>query len=170
MQWRDLFTMLLCIGIVYWLGKSLFMGRKRGGETPLRGKLSTARDWLEENGYQIVRVRERGEWIGYYGDKSFKKSLIADFVVRKGPKYYAVKLLQSRDQGVNGVKMRDQWFPLYVAFGVHGILHIDVDEERVQVIDFEWKSPQYVRWKTVVNRSLWFLLGVLVAMAWLHGR
>lgn len=170
MGWRDVFALLMCAGIVYWLVKSIFSQLRHRSETPLRGKLSAARDWLEANGYRIIRVRERGEWVGYYGDKAFKKSLIADFVVRKGAKSYAVKLVQSRDQGVNGVKLRDLWFPLYTAFHVQGILHLDVDQERVHVIDFEIKRPSYVLWRTVFNRMLWFLAGAVVALAWFHGQ
>jgi hypothetical protein len=167
---RDALVVLLCAGIVLWFVRSIFSQWRNRSETPLRGKLSAAREWLEANGYRVLRVRERGEWIGYYGDKEFKRSLIADFIVRKGAKYYAVKLVQSRERGVNGAKLRDLWFPLYTAFQVQGILHVDVDQERVQVIDFEIKYPSYVLWRTVVNRSLWFLAGAVLALVWFHGR
>ncbi len=168
MQWRDLFALAGCLAMVYWLGKSVFFS-KRPTEVPLRGKLSAARNWLDDNGYQIVRVRDRVEFAAFYGDKEYKKSFIADFVVRKGAKYYAVKLASARDTGVSGAKLREQWFPVYVVFGVQGILRIDVDEERVQVIDFSWKTPGHLRRRAMMQRLGWFLLGVLVAMAWLHG-
>lgn len=170
MGWQDFIAMLFGAIVVYWLVKSMFAQWFRQPTVPLRGKLSAARDWLEENGYHIIRVRERGEWIGYYGERAFKKTLIADFIVRQGAKHYAVKLVGSRDQGVNGVKLRDQWFPLFAAFRVDSILHIDVDKEKIQVIDFDLKQPSYVLWRTALNRGLWFAAGAIVALAWFHGR
>jgi len=170
MQWRDAIAVLVGAGFLWLVGKSLFMESKRRSEIPLRGKFAAASEWLEENGYHIIRVRQRGEWIGYYGERAYKKSLIADFIVRQGARYYAVKLVSSRDRGVTGVKLRDQWFPVYVAFGVEGILHVDVESEKVHVVDFDVKSPRYVVWRKAVNRGLWFLSGAIVTLAWLHGR
>ncbi|MCL6594107.1 MAG: hypothetical protein K6T31_09040, partial [Alicyclobacillus sp.] len=102
--------------------------------------------------------------------RRFVRPLVADFIVRQGARYYAVRLARPRDPLVSGVKLRDEWYPLYVALGVHGILHVDVEEEQVQVVDFEVRQPSYLAWRRMVNRSLWFLGGALAALAWLHSR
>lgn len=143
--------------------------RQGDSKVPLRGRLHAAREWMQENGYHVVRVRQRSEWVGYYDSREFRKQYIADFIARKGAKYYAVKVLSSREKGLNGLKMRDQWFPLYMGFRVDGILHLDVDNERVHEVDFELKSPAFVIWRKIINRSLWFLAGMIVALAWFHG-
>jgi len=170
MQWRDGLAIVIGSIFVLWVSKSILLHVRQGAhETPLRGKLSAARDWLEENGYTIVRVRDRVEWVGYYDEKEYKKQFIADFIVRQGPKYYAVKVQNSRDKGVSGQKLRDNWYPLFVNFAVHGVLHLDVDAERAHVIDFDIHRPSYVRWRIFINRSLWFAAGMVVALAWLHG-
>jgi hypothetical protein len=169
MQWRDVVALIVCGVIVWFVARSMFSQWRSGSQVQLRGKMSSAREWLEANGYQIIRIRERCEWNGYYDEREFSKPLIADFVVRQGARLYAVKVLNARDQGINGAKLRDQWYPLYVAYGVHGVLHVDVDTERVHVVDFAVKSPPYVRWRRAANRSIWLLSGAVLALAWFHG-
>lgn len=169
MQWPEAFALVVCVGLVWFVFRSMLSQWRNHSTPPLRGKMSTAREWLEENGYQVVRIRERCQWSGYYDEREFSKQLIADFVVRQGAKLYAVKVMNARDQAINGLKLRDQWYPLYIAYGVHGVLHMDVDAERVHMVDFSVKSPPYVRWRRVVNRSVWLLSGAVLALAWIHG-
>lgn len=171
MQLRDVFALMIGLGILLLVTRSI-IGQWRGRHTgtPLRGKHKAAHEWLEANGYQILRVRERGEWTGYYGARQFQKHLIADFIVRQGGKTYVVKLANARENGVNGAKLRDTWFPMYVVFGVKGILHVDVENEQAQLVDFDVKSPAYVVWSKIINRSLWLLSGMLIALVWLHNR
>lgn len=167
---RDVFALVIAALLVYVVMKSMF--RQWGGEkqTPLRGKFRTAMDWLEENGYQVLRVRQRVKWTGYYDSRQFEHQLIADFIVRKGAKTYVVKLANTRDKGVNGLMLRGDWHPLVTAFNVSGALQVDVENEQVHSIDFTLKSPSYVLWRRVLNRLLWFGTGVLAAVVWLHGR
>jgi hypothetical protein len=169
MQWRDGIALIVCGGLIWFIARSMLTQWKSRGSTPLRGKMNKAREWLEENGYQVIRIRERCEWTGYYDEREFSKTLTADFIVRRAARLYAVKVVNARDHGINGLKLRDQWYPLYIAYGVHGILHVDVDTDRVHVVDFALKSPPYVHWRRVANRGTWLLSGALLALAWFHG-
>lgn len=170
MQWQDGVAILMGVALVFVVLRSMFSQWGGGKEVPIRGKLRAASEWLEENGYQIVKVRQRAEWTGYYDAREFRKQLIADFVVRKGARTYVVKVLNARDQSVNGQRFRDQWQPLIEAFQVHGVLHIDVDKEQVHEVDYSIRSPKYVAGRKVINRALWMVSGALVALVWLHGR
>ncbi|MBX5436295.1 MAG: hypothetical protein IRZ33_03660 [Alicyclobacillaceae bacterium] len=167
MGWLDGLAWLLCGLLVLVVVRSLLV-RTGAERVPLHGRFHAAREWLEGNGYQVVRVRERAEWLGYYDDREFRKPLVADFIVRKGSRYYAVKLVSPRDPGVSGARLRDQWYPLWTAFDVSGILHIDLDSEQVHIIDFELKRPRYLHWRTVLNRGLWLISGVVITYAWLY--
>lgn len=171
MQLREAFALLIGLGVLLLVARSIVhqVGSSNAG-TPLRGKFKAAEAWLEENGYHIIRVRDRGAWTGYYGERQFNRQLIADFIVRQGAKTYAVKLASAREPSVNGARLRDTWFPMYVVFGVKGILHIDVEHEQVRVVDFELKPPRRVVWAKVINRALWLLAGMLIALTWMHGR
>lgn len=169
MDWQQ--GIALVIGVVFVLGLLQSMFRQwRGGDVkvPLKGRLHAAREWLEANGYQIVRVRERSEWVGYYDSREFRKQYIADFIVKQGGKLYAVKIQSSRDTGLSGQKLRDNWYPLFMAFRVNGVLHLDLDKDQVHVADFDLKTPPFIVWRRVINRSLWFLAGMIVALAWFH--
>jgi hypothetical protein len=171
MGWQVAIAIVIGAAFVLLVVRSMFQQwRSPDEQTPLRGRLSAAREWLEANGYQVVQVRARSEWIGYYDAREFRKQLIADFIVRQGAKYYAVKVASGRETGINGAKLRDQWYPLYTAFQVHGILHIDLDREQAHMVDFDLKPPRYVIWRKAVNRGLWLLSGVVIAFAWLHMR
>ncbi|MDQ0188372.1 hypothetical protein JI721_15635 [Alicyclobacillus cycloheptanicus] len=171
MQLREAFALMIGLGVLLLVARSIInQWRGRGAGTPLRGKFKAAQEWLEANGYHILRVRDRGEWTGYYGTRAFHKHLIADFIVRQGGKTYVVKLASAREKGMNGAKLRDTWYPMYVVFGVKGILHVDVENEQVQVVDFEVKPPPHVVWSKVINRALWLLSGMLIALVWMHSR
>ncbi|MCL6453210.1 MAG: hypothetical protein K6T78_06210 [Alicyclobacillus sp.] len=170
MQWQDAIAVLIGCALVFLVARSMFSQWGGGKETPIRGKLRAASEWLEENDYRILRVRQRAEWTGYYDARAFRKQLIADFIVRKGARTYAVKVMNAREQEVSGQRMRDQWQPLVEAFHVNGVLHIDLDREQVHEIDFSIQSPRYVVWQKLANRALWMLLGALAALLWLHGR
>jgi|GEM_PF-4058794 len=169
MDWQLGFAIVVGVIFVLALVQSMFR-QWRGGRNhiPLKGRLHVARQWLEDNDYQIVRVRERSEWIGYYDSREFRKQYIADFIVKQGGKFYVVKIHSSRDTGLSGQKLRDHWYPLYMAFQVDGVLHLDVEREQVHVVDFELRSPPFLLWRRVINRSLWFLAGMIVALAWFH--
>ncbi|QQE76964.1 hypothetical protein [Alicyclobacillus sp. SO9] len=171
MGWQQAAAILIGAAFVLLVLKSMFgQWRQSDNKTPLRGRFSTAKEWLEENGYKILKIRQRSEWVGYYDSREFRKQYIADFVVKKGAKSYAVKLQSARDKGLSGQKVRDMWYPLFTAFQVDGILHLDVDNDKVHLIDFQLKSPGFVRWRTFVNRSLWFLSGMIAALALFHAR
>lgn len=170
MQIRDVFALVIAALLVWLVMKSMFKQWGKDKQTPLRGKFRTAMEWLEENGYQILRIRQRATWTGYYDNRQFERQLIADFIVRKGARTYVVKLANTRDKGMNGIKLRGEWQPLVAAFHVHGALQIDIDNELVHNIDFTTKSPGYVTWRKALNRLLWFLTGALTAIVWLHGR
>ncbi len=170
MSWQDGIALLLAASLLWLVFRSLFWQQRGSQQVPLKGKFKAAREWLESNGYQVLRVRERAEWAGYYDGRKFQKTFIADFIVRQGTHSYVVKIVNEREKGINGVKLRDQWYPLVVAFGVNGILHIDVDAEQVHVIDFELKQPGYARRKRWVQHGVWMVVGILMGFVLSHGR
>ncbi|MCF8563606.1 hypothetical protein LLE49_02490 [Alicyclobacillus tolerans] len=167
---RDGLALLVGAALVLVVLRSLFSHwtHPEAG-VPLQGKLHAARAWLEGNGYQVVRVRPHAQWSAFYDTQEFQKALSPDFIVRKGAKSFAVLVMQYDEKPVQD-QIGENWYPLIHAFGVDGVLHIDVDRERVHSVDFEVKAPSYMMWKAVFNRVMWVLAGVLMALAWLHGR
>ncbi|MCL6633630.1 MAG: hypothetical protein K6T63_13490 [Alicyclobacillus herbarius] len=169
MSWQAVIAIVIGAAFVSLVVRSMFsQWRSPEQAVPLKGKLSTAKEWLEENGYQVVRVKPRAEWIGYYDAREFRKTLTADFIVRKGPHSYLVKVVNARDTGISGTRLRDQWYPLYVAFQVDGILHVDLDQEQAHKVDFDLNAPRYTTTRKVVNRCLWLLSGILIGLIWSH--
>ncbi|MCL6626080.1 hypothetical protein [Alicyclobacillus shizuokensis] len=169
MGWQAAIAIVIGAAFVLLVLRSM-LSQWRSSEqtTPLRGKLSAAKQWLEDNGYQITHVKARCEWVGYYDSREFRKTLTADFIVRKGARSFAVKVVNARESGMSGTRMREQWYPLYAAFQVDGILHLDVDQEHAHTVDFEVKAPRYVVTRKVINRCLWLLSGVLLGLIWSH--
>ncbi|MCL6444726.1 MAG: hypothetical protein K6T83_14945 [Alicyclobacillus sp.] len=171
MWWLVAWSIFIGLILLWLLAKSMWLDWRQPGAMPMPGRYQAARAWLEANGYHVVRTRQRSEWVGYYDKREFRKSVIVDFIVRQGAKYYAVKVVHSRDnreENMSGLKLRDQWYPIVVAFRVHGVLHLDLDGEQVHLVDFELKAPAFVRWQVIFNRSMWLLTGVLITFAWLH--
>lgn len=170
MGWHDGIALIIGFGFVLIVIRSMFQHwHHTRSETPVKGKLNAAKEWLEENQYQVMRVRVRSEWIGFYDSREFRKQYIADFIVRKGGKYYAVKVLSTREGTLNGLKMRDLWYPLQQAFAVDGVLHLDLDHDKAHVVDFQLKSPSYVWIRKTIHRMLWLLAGMLLALMWFRG-
>lgn len=169
MQWSDFLVIIACVAFVGFILRSMF-SQWRGIDSgvALKGKYQAAREWLEGNGYRVIRIREHAEWAGYYNEKEYRKQLVADFIVRHGPKMYAVKVSSARDEPITAQRMRDYWYLFYTVFGVHGVLHIDVAEERIAVIDFDVQFPRYVYWKKVINRTVWFLSGMIFTFILIH--
>ncbi|MCL6593229.1 MAG: hypothetical protein K6T31_04570, partial [Alicyclobacillus sp.] len=67
-MWQTVWAILFCIVFVYVIARSLWsQWRQQEPPVPLQGRYQAARTWLEAHGYQVVRVRERCDWIGYYG-------------------------------------------------------------------------------------------------------
>lgn len=127
-----------------------------------------AQAWLATQGYVVVRGRQEAEWIGYHDKDEFRKLLSVDYIVRKGADYYAVKLTHTAGTEVSGLKLREEWYPLWNAFGVKGIIHLDVLENQSHTIDFEVKTPYYVRLRRLSLRSGLMATGALVMFAWMH--
>ncbi|GGI95829.1 hypothetical protein GCM10010885_01880 [Alicyclobacillus cellulosilyticus] len=129
-----------------------------------------ARAWLEQRGYHIVREGARAEWIGYVDARAFRKVLVADFLVAKGPRRYVVKLSNPMQPGppMNGSRLREDVYPLAVAFAANGVLWMDPDRQTVHEMDFEVRSPASVVWRRFGHRAGWLLSGALLMFIWLH--
>ncbi|MCL6599844.1 MAG: hypothetical protein K6T81_14075 [Alicyclobacillus macrosporangiidus] len=169
MQRTDVWAILFCALFALAVFRSLLNRMGQGSQVPLEGHYQAARRWLEDNGYTIVAVHPQCEWHGYYGNEHYQWPLTADFIVRQGARYFAVILARERSETVTETELRAEWYPVSVAFGVHGLLHMDVDGEQVHQVDFELTHPPSLRWRRIVNRSLWFLGGMLAALALFHG-
>lgn len=160
------------IGAAFVLGALVVLLRphleRKATSPPLSDHLKRAEDWLQANGYHVVRGRQEAEWIGYHDNDEFRKLLAVDFIARKGADYYAVKVTQMAEVEVSGLRLREEWFPVWNAFSVKGILHLDVMEGRAHTIDFDLKVPRYVGVRRLGHRTGWVLAGALAMFAWLH--
>ena len=143
-------------------------GEKKGESAKLSDHMDRAKAWLADNGYHIVRGRQVAQWVGYYDKDEYRKLLSIDFIVRKGADYFAVKVTRDQDQEISGLKLREEWFPLCDAFGVKGILHLDVSSGEPHTIDFEVVPPRYVRIRQLGYKSGWMLTGAIAMFALLH--
>lgn len=171
MHWSDVWFIAIGCFIVGMVLKSMFRHWQTPSElSPLEGWYKSTEKWLEGNGYQVLRRKQRAKWRGYLDTQEYEHALTADFIVRKDGKTYAVEVGAWNNELLSEDQLKSNWYPIYSAFGVEGILFVDVDHEAVHTVDFEVTSPSYVVWKRVFNRGLWLVSGVIVTFAWLHGR
>src|SRR5579875_660349 len=99
---------VIAVCIVIFVGISILKSLKTREVYPiLQGHIQTTRDWLEKSGYEIVRVHDFGECIGYYDTQTIHKQLIADFIVRKHGRYYAVIVTCDEDESAMGDRLFD---------------------------------------------------------------
>lgn len=171
MDWSQIWALLIGIVVVGGTLRSLFKHwRSTPDGVPLQGWYQAAENWLQGNGYQVLRRRQKAHWSGYVDETEYKQALVADFIVRKAGSSYAVQVGKWDFGLALGAEMRANWFPICSAFRVDGVLFIDVDGEATHSIDFQVAPPSYVVWKHVMNRIIWLMSGVLMTFAWLHGR
>lgn len=171
MRWSEIFAILLCCIIVALVVKSIFRQWlvQPEGE-PLAGWYHEAERWLQANGYEVVRRKQTASWFGYLDSHEYQEPLKADYIVHKDGKSYVVEVGAFDAELFSGKQIRSSWYPICSAFGVEGILFVDVNHETVHTVGFEVVSPSYVRWKRVLNRGLWLMSGVVMTFIWLHGR
>lgn len=158
------FAGLIAMGGAWSIWQSLL--RKRVAPK-LSGRYQAARQWLEGNGYEVLKEKCESEWTAYYDDRVYRVPLAADFIVRKGAHTYAVNA-GSGDSEMTVERLQSEGYPVCAAFGVDGLLVIDVEREAVHTADFELKHPSGFWVRRAMNRSLWLLSGVLIAFAWMH--
>ncbi|MCL6517787.1 hypothetical protein [Alicyclobacillus sp.] len=168
MQGEDVWAILLGAAFLLLVARSLMSRSWQSTPVPLEGPHQAARRWLEDNGYIIVAVRPEAEWHAYHGAQHVQRTLFADFLVRQGARYFAVVLARNLTDGALESRLAADWYLITQAFGVEGLLHVDVENELVHEVDFELTHPPSYRWRQLLNRSLWFLGGVLFAFALFH--
>ncbi len=130
----------------------------------LNGHLHIARDWLEDNGYEIVRSSGIAGFSAYYDKEVIQEKLVADFIVRKFGKYYAVLVSEEKEQLLDKEQIFYTWYPIYSVFAVHGILEVNVHTEQIREIDFEISPPRFVSFRRVIQRAIWFASGIACAI------
>lgn len=169
MSWLDVPFEAVSVSVVILVLRSIWVSwRNRENIEPPRGPKTQCQSWLIENGYDIVQVNDLAEWTAYIDSDTHRVEFLVDFIVRKYGKYYAVKVRHHGDPELTEAELRREWYPLTSIFGVSGAIYIDVEYERVQYIEFEIRSPRRVLVRRVVNRSLWFTAGLVVAVALMH--
>jgi hypothetical protein len=129
----------------------------------LHGHLQAARDWLSESGYDIVHTSGTAGFSAYWDKEVLQENLVADFIVRKFGKYYAV-IVRADESHSDKEQIFQSWFPIYSAFAVHGILEINIHTEHIREIDFDISPPRFVFLRRVLQRTIWFLSGIACAI------
>jgi hypothetical protein len=171
METQDVLAILVAVVFVYGVTRSVWRWwQSKEQLTPLHGRPAAARDWLEKNGYHIVRTAERAVWYGYVDTREYVREWTVDFIVRKNARDYAVKLFDARRDSLSEDRLRSEWFPLFEACGVQGLILIDPDGEVVRHMEFVVRPPARVFWKRIGQRALWLAAGVVMALAWFHAR
>jgi len=171
MDGNEIWAFLIGILVVGGTLRSIFVHwRSTPQGVPLQGWYQAAENWLQGNGYQVLRRGQKANWSGYVDATEYKEALVADFIVRKAGSSYAVQVGKWDSESSSGTELRTKWFPVCSAFRVDGVIFIDVDGEAIHNVDFEVASPSYVVWKQIMNRMMWLMSGVLMTFAWLHGR
>lgn len=165
----SLFGLLGAIIVIALIGAALRPRRTVVPKAPpLNHHAELAEAWLASQGYIVVRDRQEAEWIAYHDKDEFRKRLSVDYIVRQGASYYAVKLTQTSDIEVSGLRLREEWYPLWNAFGVKGIIQLDVYANQAHTIDFEIKQPRYVMLRRWSAKSSWLAAGAFMMFAWMH--
>lgn len=130
----------------------------------MEGNLHIAGEWLCENGFDIVHRSRSAQFAVYWDKEVLQEKLVAHFIVRKAGKFYAVIVRNQEESSFNKEQVYSQWFPIFNAFAVHGVLELNIHTEHIRFINFEIASPRFVYWRRVMQRSIWFLSGVMCAI------
>src|SRR5579875_909764 len=153
----------ICVGIVIRSLCREWLYRDR--EVGVDGLKSVARKWLEENGYDILRIEGKAEYVGWVDDSQWSYSMSADFIARKNGREYAVFVTLEK---VPETEVNEKYFPLTVILGVHGELFVDVLHERIQRAEFSIAKPRGQLMRQWLHNLAWLSGGALVVFAWLH--
>ena len=130
----------------------------------LNGHLQMTQDWLSDSGYDIVHTSGTAGFSAYWDREVLQKKLVADFIVRRFGKYYAVIVRGEEESEFDKDQIFRSWYPIYSAFGVHGILEVNIHTEHIREIDFDISPPRFVFLRRVIHRMIWFASGIVCAI------
>lgn len=154
---------LLCI---FFLVRSLvFAMWFREKETSVQGALSQARNWLEDNGYSVLKVKGAARYTTEVDDLCMEYSENAPLIARKDGHEYAV--LVEHDEMPHEL-IHQRYFPLSTILGVRGVIVVDVVKERVRHVEFRVMKSRRYYIRQCVRNGVWFAGGALFVFGWLH--
>lgn len=106
-----------------------------------------AADLLRKAGYKITGIQVRVPITTWIDDKPYQNYVKADFLAKKYGKIYVVEV--KTGDGVNPVKpeTRRQLLEYYLVFKPHGILLMDMEENKIKEIGFTYQN--HGKYKTI---------------------
>jgi hypothetical protein len=144
-----------------WLRRRLLAGRFRKA----RQGESRARDLLEAHGYAVIASQALRSYILTLDGAEMQIALRADYLVtRDGLRYVAEVKTGAYAPQIRTGGTRRQLLEYRVAFDVDGVLLVDAEEERVQVVGFPLAASRRPKGSSVLR---WVVFGI--GLAWLVG-
>lgn len=123
--------------LLYWISKKYgnWTRRKRANKAKKAEKKAIA--ILNQHGYKVTAQQKRVPIITEIDAKIYNNTVIADFIAIKDGKQYVVevktgKQLEKPTQGV----IRRQLLEYFLIFRPHGIILLDMEEEKLQHVKF----------------------------------
>jgi hypothetical protein len=135
----DLFVLgILVGGILFWQvykwWRALRLKRKvvrarRGEERALH--------LLESEGYEIVELQKRTPVVAKVDGKEYKTYIAADALVRKHGRTYVAEIKTgSEATRITHAPTRRQILEYFCVFRPHGILLVDMEQEKIRTVEF----------------------------------
>lgn len=106
---------------------------------------TAAVNYLRTRGYKIIASQLREE-VSIYIDGEEEKSIVrADYLVRRGWKYYVVEVKSGRQGNAKLPAIRRQLLEYYLVYQPDGVLLLDMEHKNLQEIRFAYTDGKAVR-------------------------
>lgn len=140
---------LLILGIIFGAGIACYLIKtlksyklKRQQKTSKRAE-KAAQNFLEDQGYTILSVQQRVPIITKLDNRSYKNHVKADFIVKKDGYTYVVEVKTGEQvERPTAADIRRQLLEYYLIYRTHGVLLLDMDNNRIHTVEFQLKLPQ----------------------------
>lgn len=166
MNLKDALILGLLCGLIglYFLYKNRARWRgKKVARRGIRGE-EKARKLLEANGYKVIAHHLSDKVQMKIDGKIHENTIRADFLVRKGLKRYVAEVKTGAKAKATLPDVRRQMLEYYLIFKPSGMLFVDMEREKIQLVSFDQRTRRYYWFERLEWAMIFWLVGFISAL------
>lgn len=121
-------------------------------------------DLLKKYGFKIIDLQKAENYKFKVDNKSYKATVKADMIVKKGNKTYVVEVKSGKKApSLKNIATRRQLLEYYLVYRPDGLILVDMEEKKIHSVDYPIVSKRSIQRKNIVSLIVVsFIIGFIV--------